>query len=110
MSVKIRLHRTGKLNQASHRIVVADARSPRDGRYIEIIGYYDPRHEDEKIDVAKAEEWISKGAQPSPTVSAILKRAKSGVGARKAPKKDVAPKAEAKAAKEEAPAAEPEQA
>ncbi len=78
MSVKIRLRRTGKLNAACHRIVVADARSPRDGRFIENIGYYDPRHNDEKIDLERAEYWISKGAQPSLTVSAIIKRAKAG--------------------------------
>jgi len=77
MSVKIRLRRTGKPNAACHRIVVTDSRCPRDGRFIEIIGYYDPRHEDEKIDIEKAESWISKGAQPSETVTAILKRAKN---------------------------------
>ncbi|MGN0880534.1 MAG: 30S ribosomal protein S16 [Oligosphaeraceae bacterium] len=77
MSVKIRLRRTGKRNQACHRIVVADSRSPRDGRFIEIIGLYDPRHESEKIDLARAEYWIGQGAQPSETVAAIIKRAKS---------------------------------
>ena len=55
MSVKIRLRRTGKINAACHRIVVADSRSPRDGRFIEIIGYYDPRHDDEKIDLERAD-------------------------------------------------------
>ena len=100
MSVKIRLHRTGKLNQACHRIVVSDARFPRDGRYIEIIGYYDPRHEDEKIDLERVDYWLSVGAQPSETVKAIVKRAKAGTGAKKAPKKVVKqaePKAEAPA-------------
>ena len=77
MSVKIRLRRTGKRNQACHRIVVADSRSPRDGRFIEIIGLYDPRHESEKIDLARAEYCIGRGAQPSETVAAIIKRAKS---------------------------------
>lgn len=77
MSVKIRLRRTGKLNAACHRIVVTDSRNPRDGRFIEIIGFYDPRHENEKIDLEKAEAWISKGAQPSQTVGAIIKRAKA---------------------------------
>jgi len=77
MSVKIRLRRTGKLNAACHRIVVCDSRSPRDGRFIENIGFYDPRHNDEKIDLERADYWISKGAQPSLTVNAIIKRAKA---------------------------------
>jgi len=81
MSVKIRLRRTGKINAACHRIVVADSRSPRDGRFIEIIGYYDPRHNDEKIDLERADYWVSKGAQPSETVSAIIKRAKNAAPA-----------------------------
>ena len=76
MSVKIRLRRTGKRNAACHRIVVADERSPRDGRFIEIIGLYDPRHENEKIDLAKAEAWFRNGgAQPSETVVDIINRA-----------------------------------
>ncbi|MBQ7651582.1 MAG: 30S ribosomal protein S16, partial [Victivallales bacterium] len=65
MSVKIRLRRTGKINAACHRIVVADSRSPRDGRFIEIIGYSDPRHNDEKIDLERADYWVRVGAQPS---------------------------------------------
>lgn len=84
MSVKIRLRRTGKRNAACHRIVVADERSPRDGRFIEIIGLYDPRHEDEKIDLERADYWVSVGAQPSETVAAIIKRAKEGKGPKKA--------------------------
>ena len=83
MSVKIRLRRTGKINAPCHRIVVADSRSPRDGRFIEIIGYYDPRHEDEKIDLERADYWVSVGAQPSPTVSAIMKRARNAAPAAK---------------------------
>ena len=81
MSVKIRLRRTGKINAACHRIVVADSRSPRDGRFIEIIGYYDPRHNDEKVDLERADYWVSKGAQPSETVSAIIKRARNAAPA-----------------------------
>jgi small subunit ribosomal protein S16 len=76
MAVKIRLRRTGKLNQACHRIVVADGHSPRDGRFIEIIGMYDPRHETEKIDLERVDYWIPRGAQPSETVQAIIKRAR----------------------------------
>ncbi len=85
MSVKIRLRRTGKINAACHRIVVADSRSPRDGRFIEIIGYYDPRHDDEKIDLERADYWIGVGAQPSETVSAIIKRARNAAPAAEAP-------------------------
>lgn len=77
MSVKIRLRRTGKRNAPCHRIVVADTRSPRDGRFIEIIGVYDPRHEFERIDLARVDYWIPRGAQPSETVSAIIKRARA---------------------------------
>jgi len=78
MSVKIRLRRTGKLNAACHRIVVTDSRSPRDGRFIENIGFYDPRHKNEKIDLARVDYWIPRGAQPSETVSAIINRARTG--------------------------------
>lgn len=78
MSVKIRLRRTGKRNQACHRIVVCDARSPRDGRFIEIIGLYDPRHECEKIDLERVDYWVPRGAQLSETVTAIVKRAREG--------------------------------
>jgi len=78
MSVKIRLRRTGKLNAACHRIVVTDSRSPRDGRFIENIGFYDPRHKDEKIDLARVDYWIPRGAQPSETVTAIINRARTG--------------------------------
>jgi len=78
MAVRIRLRRTGKRNAPAHRIVVTDGRSPRDGRYIEILGHYDPRNKDEKIDVERAEYWLSQGAQPSETVAHIIERAKTG--------------------------------
>lgn len=78
MSVKIRLRRTGARNAACHRIVVTDSRSPRDGRFIEIIGVYDPRHEFEKIDLERVDYWVPRGAIASPTVSAIIKRARDG--------------------------------
>ena len=79
MSVKIRLRRTGKRNAPAHRIVVADNRSPRDGRFIEILGYYDPRAKKETIDLERAEYWLGQGAQASETVSCIIKRARAGV-------------------------------
>jgi len=78
MSVKIRLRRTGKRNQACHRIVVTDERCPRDGRFIEVIGLYDPRHENENIDLERVDYWLPRGAQPSETVAAIIKRAREG--------------------------------
>ncbi|MBQ9367238.1 MAG: 30S ribosomal protein S16, partial [Victivallales bacterium] len=65
--------------------VVADARSPRDGRFIENIGYYDPRHNDEKIDLERAKYWIGQGAQPSDTVKSIIRRAEKAATAPAAP-------------------------
>jgi small subunit ribosomal protein S16 len=76
MAVRIRLKRTGAKNKPCYRIVVADARSQRDGRFIENLGFYDPRHEDEKIDVERVDYWLSVGAKPSDTVEDIIKRAK----------------------------------
>ncbi len=74
MSVKIRLMRVGKKKQPSYRVVVADGRSPRDGRYIEIIGHYQPRQEPSgfTIDDAKVMDWLAKGAQPSEQVHRLL--------------------------------------
>ena len=111
MSVKIRLRRTGTRNAACHRIVVADSRCPRDGRFIEIIGMYDPRHKTEKIDLERVDYWIPRGAQPSETVSAIIKRARTGksFGAEKlaaAAAKAAAEKAAAEKAAAEKAAAE----
>ena len=77
--VKIRLRRMGAKKAPYYRIVVADSRSPRDGRFIEEIGTYDPLKTpaDVKIDADKAKQWIANGAQPTDTVKDILK--KSGV-------------------------------
>jgi small subunit ribosomal protein S16 len=108
MSVKIRLRRTGALSAACWRVVVADCRSPRDGRFIENIGVYDPRHDSEKLDVERMEYWVSKGAQPSPTVKAIYNRVKNGkpFPSRPAAVKNAAPAPKAvKAAEEPAPEA-----
>ncbi len=76
MAVKIRLRRMGARNNPFYRVVVADSRSPRDGRVIEEIGYYDPKSDPAviNIDTAKAEEWIKKGAQPTDTVKRLLKK------------------------------------
>ncbi|MBD5130008.1 MAG: 30S ribosomal protein S16 [Lachnospiraceae bacterium] len=75
MAVKIRLRRMGAKKAPFYRVVVADSRFPRDGRFIEEIGYYDPTKEPAvvKIDKEKAEEWIKKGAQPTDTVKRLLK-------------------------------------
>ena len=74
--VKIRLRSTGKLNAVCHRIVVADARSPRDGRFIEELGYYDPMKQpaEIKVDNEKAQQWMKNGAQPTETVRVLLKK------------------------------------
>ena len=73
--VKIRLRRMGAKKAPFYRIVVADSRYPRDGRFIEEIGYYDPTTEPStvKVDDEKAKKWIANGAQPTDTVRAILK-------------------------------------
>ena len=75
MAVKIRLRRMGAKKAPFYRIVVADSRYPRDGRFIEEIGTYDPNQEPSviKIDAEKAKQWIANGAQPTDTVKALLK-------------------------------------
>ena len=76
MAVKIRLRRMGAKNAPFYRVVVADSRFPRDGRFIEEIGYYDPTKEPVvvKIDAEKAKTWIANGAQPTDTVRVLLKK------------------------------------
>ena len=76
MAVKIRLRRMGAKKAPFYRVVVADSRSPRDGRFIEEIGYYNPNTNpaEVKIDSEKAQKWISNGAQPTDTVKALLKK------------------------------------
>ena len=75
MSVKIRLRRMGAKKAPFYRIVVADSRYPRDGRFIEEVGYYDPTKEPSviKVDKEKVEKWSASGAQPTDTVKALLK-------------------------------------
>ena len=77
MAVKIRLRRMGAKKAPFYRVVVADSRYPRDGRFIEELGYYDPTKEPSvvKIDGDKAKEWIANGAQPTDTVRGLLKNA-----------------------------------
>src|SRR6476659_2364541 len=81
MSVSIRLRREGAKNRPYYRVVVAESRSPRDGRFIEIIGTYDPKltGQNSLFNVERAEYLISKGAQPSDTVRSLIKKQKKVV-------------------------------
>ena len=122
MAVKMRLMRMGKTKSPFYRVVVIDGRAPRDGRYIDLIGRYDPREDPSVIDIDndKAVDWLRKGAQPTDTVSKLLQvsgaldqyKVKAGkihtVGARKTAKvEEETPAAETAApAATEAPAEE----
>ena len=81
MAVRIRMKRIGAKNAPVFRIVVADSRSPRDGKFIEEIGTYHPRQKTDnvKFDLERAKYWISKGAQPSDTVASFIKKAGKAV-------------------------------
>ncbi len=111
MAVKLRLMRMGKKKQPTYRVVAADSRSPRNGRFIEIVGIYDPRPDPSaiRIDNDKAVDWLRKGAQPTDSVRKLLEisgawETYSGkASTRPAP----TPKPAAKAAEAPAPAAEP---
>src|SRR6266403_6116989 len=103
MAVSIRLRREGALNRPYYKVVVADSRSPRDGKFIEIIGTYDPKKtgHNSTLKMDRIEHWISKGAQPSDTVRSLIKKTR---------KQASAPAEEAafvEAPAEEAPAAAP---
>ena len=78
MAVSIRLRREGAKNRPYYKVVVADSRSPRDGKFIEVIGTYDPKKpaHNSTIKLDRAEYWISKGAQPSDTVRSLIKKNK----------------------------------
>lgn len=82
MAARIRLRRTGTTKRPSYRVVVADQRSPRDGRFVELLGYYNPLADPPvlKIDTEKAAAWLKKGALPSNTVRHLLVRAGVRVG------------------------------
>lgn len=86
LAVKIRLRRMGAKKNPFYRIVVADSRSPRDGRFIEEIGFYDPKRQPAVVEIVaeRAQHWLENGAQPSQTVRDLLRRAGivgKGVGA-----------------------------
>ena len=78
MAVKLRLMRMGKKKQPTYRVVAADARSPRDGRFIEIVGRYNPQTDPSTIEFndEKVRDWLGKGAQPSAAVAKLIKIAK----------------------------------
>jgi small subunit ribosomal protein S16 len=78
MSVKIRLKRIGAKNAPVYRVVVADSRSPRDGKFIEEVGTYQPLKKDNNfaLNLERVEHWLSKGAQPSETVASFIKKAR----------------------------------
>jgi small subunit ribosomal protein S16 len=80
--LSIRLRRTGTTKRPYYRVVVADSRAWRDGRFVEILGHYDPRRNPAivKIDAERARYWISKGARPSDTVRSLLKRKDAEAG------------------------------
>jgi len=83
MAVKIRMKRVGAKNAPVFRIVVADSRSPRDGKFIEELGTYQPlkKNDNVKFDLERAKYWLSKGAQPSDTVASFIKRATKAAAA-----------------------------
>ena len=80
MSIKIRLRRMGRKKQAHYRIVVADTDSPRDGRFVESLGYYRPLSHPARVvvDMERVDHWLDQGAIPSDTVASILKKARKG--------------------------------
>lgn len=116
MAVKLRLMRIGKKKQPQYRIVVMDERAPRDGRYIEQIGRYDPRQQPSLVEVDndRAADWLSKGAQPTETVEKLLNvsgalntmKVRSGEIHVVGVQRDEAESAEPKSAEAEAPADE----
>ena len=81
MAVKIRLRRMGAKKAPFYRVVVADERSPRDGKFIDEIGYYNPLTDpaEIKIDSDKAQKWLSNGAQPTDTVRVLLKKSEKSL-------------------------------
>jgi small subunit ribosomal protein S16 len=87
VAVKLRLMRMGKKKQPTYRVVAADGRAPRDGRFIEILGHYDPRQEPSvvSLDTTKVDEWLAKGAQPTDRVRKLIDVARSQPAAEPTP-------------------------
>ena len=115
MAVSIRLRREGAKNRPYYKVVVADKRSPRDGKFIEIVGHYDPKKPDHNsgLKLDRVEHWISRGAQPSDTVRSLIKKnskqaaASSSTSTAAPAPQETAPKAQAAAPKVTEPAADP---
>jgi small subunit ribosomal protein S16 len=107
MAVSIRLRREGAKNRPYYKVVVADRRSPRDGKFIEIIGAYDPKKpgHNSTLNIDRVEYWISKGAQPSDTVRSLIKKTKKSTGAAEPPPK--ARQEDEQSAQEEQPSTPP---
>jgi small subunit ribosomal protein S16 len=108
MAVSIRLRREGSKNRPYYRIVVADSRGPRDGKFIEILGTYDPKltGQNSSFSVERAEYWMSKGAQPSDTVRSLIKKQKKNVAAE--PASELEPGSSEPAEADSSPSAETE--
>ena len=89
MAVSIRLRREGTKNSPYYKVVVADKRSPRDGKFIEIVGAYDPKKpgHNSTLNIDRVEYWISKGAQPSDTVRSLIKKNKKTTATTEPPSK-----------------------
>ncbi|MGI9087637.1 MAG: 30S ribosomal protein S16 [Chthoniobacterales bacterium] len=87
MAVSIRLRREGTKNRPYYKVVVADSRSPRDGKFIEIIGTYDPKKTEHNstLKLDRIEHWVSKGARPSDTVRSLIKKNKEVAASAPAP-------------------------
>ena len=110
MAVSIRLRREGSKNRPYYRIVVADSRGPRDGKFIEILGTYDPKltGQNSSFSVERAEYWMSKGAQPSDTVRSLIKKQKKNVAAEPASEPEPEPGSSEPAEADSSPSAETE--
>jgi small subunit ribosomal protein S16 len=108
MAVSIRLRREGAKNRPYYKVVVADSRSPRDGKFIEIIGTYDPKKPDHNstLKLDRIEHWMSKGAQPSDTVRSLIKKNRKQTAAAPATEQSAAAPAPVEEPAAEAPAAE----
>ena len=109
MAVKIRLMRVGKKKQPTYRVVVADSRSPRDGRFIEILGQYAPRQDPSvvQVDTDRAVHWLREGAQPTEQVAKILEVSGVWDAYKSATGKDAVAKPKAKSPKPKKAKAEP---
>jgi len=106
MAVSIRLRREGSKNRPYYRVVVADSRGPRDGKFIEILGTYDPKltGQNSSFSIERAEYWMSKGARPSDTVRSLIKKQKKTVTAE--PASEPEPESSEPAEEDSSPSAE----